>query len=118
MILSEYDYVIHHRPGSLSGKPDALSRRPEYELSPGEPAWVQQNRALLRPEQFQQGPVVLFAARALASDDAREAAEQPVDLDDVIRQAQHDDEFCQRQLTQPQLPFRVRDGILFRNDAA
>src|SRR5437660_5793631 len=28
--LSQYGFTIKHRPGTKSGKPDALSRRPEY----------------------------------------------------------------------------------------
>jgi|SRR5579859_7770505 len=28
--LSKYDFVIHFRPGVQGGKPDALSRRPDY----------------------------------------------------------------------------------------
>lgn len=34
--LAEFDYVIEHRAGSLSGKPDALSRRPEYRMTSDE----------------------------------------------------------------------------------
>ncbi|RAN86261.1 hypothetical protein B5P41_30315, partial [Bacillus sp. SRB_28] len=30
LFLSEFDFVIRHRPGSLSQKPDALSRRPDF----------------------------------------------------------------------------------------
>ncbi|CAK9779336.1 unnamed protein product [Cutaneotrichosporon oleaginosum] len=31
--LQRFDYVIQHRPGCLSGKPDALSRRADHELT-------------------------------------------------------------------------------------
>ena len=48
--LSKYDFVIHFRPGTQGGKPDALSRRPDYvsENSSREPS------PILKPRQFAQ----------------------------------------------------------------
>jgi len=48
--LSKYDFVIHFRPGTQGGKPDALSRRPDYvsENSSHEPSPV------LKPRQVAQ----------------------------------------------------------------
>lgn len=34
--LSRFDYAIEHRPGVKSGKPDALSRRSDYALTPAD----------------------------------------------------------------------------------
>jgi hypothetical protein len=64
MILSEFDYVIHHRPGSLSGKPDALSRRAEYEIECHDPFWQQQKTSVIRPEQLSPDAVTLFSTTA------------------------------------------------------
>jgi RNase H-like domain found in reverse transcriptase len=54
--LSKYDFIIHFRPGKQGGKPDALSRRPDYvsENSIREPSPV------LKPEQL---AAINFAAR-------------------------------------------------------
>jgi hypothetical protein len=34
--LSDFNFKIYHRPGRLSGKPDALSRRPDYTMVKGD----------------------------------------------------------------------------------
>jgi hypothetical protein len=34
--LSEFNFKIYHRPGRLSGKPDALSRRPDFSIVKGD----------------------------------------------------------------------------------
>jgi RNase H-like domain found in reverse transcriptase len=43
--LSKYDFVIHFRPGSKGGKPDALSRRLDYM----ENAKIHQPSSFLKP---------------------------------------------------------------------
>src|SRR6266481_430695 len=35
-VLSQFDFIINYRPGTSGGKPDALSRRPEYAEGEGE----------------------------------------------------------------------------------
>ena len=45
--LAKYDFIIHFRPGVQGGKPDALSRRPDYMAENK----VKQPTAFLRPEQ-------------------------------------------------------------------
>src|SRR3978361_1488759 len=45
--LSQFDFVIRYRPGTAGGKPDALSRRPEYAKGEGE-----EHTAILKPAQF------------------------------------------------------------------
>ncbi|KAF8761059.1 hypothetical protein RHS01_00629 [Rhizoctonia solani] len=37
VFLSDFNFEIHYRPGKQSGKPDALSRRPDYVDAPQEP---------------------------------------------------------------------------------
>ena len=46
--LAQYDFRIHYRPGKSGGKPDALSRRPEYAEGEGE----EKPKPILRPEIF------------------------------------------------------------------
>jgi transposase InsO family protein len=48
LFLSEYDFVITHRPGSRQGKSDALSRRPDF----GEDADEDNVATLLKPDQI------------------------------------------------------------------
>ena len=58
LFLSEYDFVITHRPGSRQGKSDALSRRPDF----GEDAGDDNVATLLKPEQVSsKAPLDLFA---------------------------------------------------------
>jgi hypothetical protein len=58
-LLAEYDFVIQYRPGSQAGKPDALSRRSDYQPeTPPEPF------TLLKPSQL------LFAASSVDLDQA------------------------------------------------
>lgn len=46
-IVNHHRYSIRYRPGSLSSKPDALSRRPD--LAEGGKAWDAEPKTLLRP---------------------------------------------------------------------
>jgi RNase H-like domain found in reverse transcriptase/Reverse transcriptase (RNA-dependent DNA polymerase)/Integrase zinc binding domain/Chromo (CHRromatin Organisation MOdifier) domain len=51
-LLGGYDFVIVYRPGTKGGKPDALSRRPDYQTTEGESTSRNHPRALLKPHQF------------------------------------------------------------------
>jgi len=44
--LARFDFLLHHRPGHIMGKPDALSRRADH----GNGASDNENIVLLRPE--------------------------------------------------------------------
>jgi len=48
-LLASFNFKIIYRPGSRSGKPDALSRRPEYCLEEGA---EQTEQSILKPEHF------------------------------------------------------------------
>lgn len=48
LFLSRFDYELHHRPGRLSGKPDALSRRPDHDQGKGDNRGV----IMFKPEAF------------------------------------------------------------------
>ena len=48
LYLSRFDFSLHHRPGKSSGKPDALSRRPDH----GKGEDDNKDVVLLKPELF------------------------------------------------------------------
>ena len=52
LFLSDFDFVIEYRPGKSNGKPDALSRRPEYAPKVGDSLRQLQFQTLLNPERF------------------------------------------------------------------
>ncbi|RAN86353.1 hypothetical protein B5P41_29770, partial [Bacillus sp. SRB_28] len=106
MILSEYDYVIHHRAGSLSGQPDALSRRPEYEIQPNDPVWQQQRTCLLPEDSLSVAPLELNAIQSGLEG-----------LINIIRESQSHDSAVQQQIRHVTKPFHVHDGLLYKEQA-
>jgi len=48
--LANFNFTIVYRPGSRGGKPDALSRRPEYHLEEGA---THREQTILKPEHFE-----------------------------------------------------------------
>ncbi len=50
LFLSRFDFSLHHRPGKSSGKPDALSRRPDHGTGQND----NEDVILLKPELFVQ----------------------------------------------------------------
>jgi hypothetical protein len=108
MILSEYDFVIHHRAGSLSGQPDALSRRPEYEVRRLDPVWKQQRTSLLSKDNFNTGPLQLHSIQSTNS-------HQP--LINIIQEAQSKDNTVQQLIRNTTKPFHVHEDLLYRGQA-
>jgi hypothetical protein len=53
IFLTDYDFEIIFQPGSQHVKADALSRRPDLALCPGDEAYTQQSCSLLKPDQLQ-----------------------------------------------------------------
>jgi RNase H-like domain found in reverse transcriptase len=49
LFLSQFHFTLKHRPGKLSGKPDALSRRPDHQVSEKDD---NKDQILLKPELF------------------------------------------------------------------
>jgi hypothetical protein len=94
--LSKFDFVIHFRPGKQGGKPDALSRRPDYvkENSIHEPT------PFLKPEQVELG--------------TREAGVRPSDeeLCQAIMDALPKDPVVGTDLESPPDGFTTKDGLL------
>jgi RNase H-like domain found in reverse transcriptase/Integrase zinc binding domain/Chromo (CHRromatin Organisation MOdifier) domain/Integrase core domain len=95
-LLANYDFKIIYRPGTTMGKPDAMSRRPDF--SEGSKASDAPPRMLLKPDQLQ-----LFVTRKLATGDV-----SPLLQD--IRAAQPSDPALQRVLPYLRDPRRPRDN--------
>lgn len=122
-LISGYNFVIVYRPGSQGGKPDALTRRPDYRPEEGDALRMQQQRALLKPGQF------------VPSDTLMATFEQPApgidtDLRNRIQQGLVSDAWFKqhrRFLENPDLPrskeiqhalqgYTLQDGLLFFNE--
>jgi transposase InsO family protein len=115
-LLANYNFRIVYRPGQSMGKPDAMSRRPDF--SEGSKASDAPPRTLLKPDQLQ-----LFAA-------IDHAAIGESQLIHNIRTSQPQDPKLQRLLPflrDPKMPrdsdiqeglqgFSLRDGLVFFND--
>jgi len=52
LFISEFDFSLQYRPGSLQGKPDSLSRRSDYGIKVGDSCYKQQFQTLLQPSLF------------------------------------------------------------------
>src|ERR1700691_462644 len=51
-LLSNYDFIIIYRPGPKNGKPDALSRHPDYHPEGGGDPLYSSNKPFLKPGQL------------------------------------------------------------------
>lgn len=103
--LSKYDFVIHFRPGSQGGKPDALSRRPDYVSENN----VRQPAPFLKPGQLAGTEINTLGSGlmdVLGDYDLREA----------IKVAQKGDEGARSQIEAPSEGFSVEDGGLLLKD--
>ncbi|CEP01920.1 hypothetical protein PBRA_008863, partial [Plasmodiophora brassicae] len=110
-LLSGFDFMIQHRPGRLHGKPDALTRRPEYVPTASEEGILQQSLQLLPLHRLVPSPVVdAFTVHAEA------APSEP--LLDRIRRHQASDPFVAKiagLLDRPQgRKYCLRDGLLYK----
>ena len=104
--LSKYDFIIHFRPGVQGGKPDALSRRPDYvsENSVREPV------PFLKPSQVDTSEIEMGAL---------ESEHVGALMDTALRQAILDalpgDPVASACLESLQDGFRIEDGLLLKD---
>lgn len=99
MFLSSFDFVILFRPGKMQGKPDALSRRSEYQPKPDDPCILQQRKALLSKDR------IMLSAAAMEIDE---------DLMQDIKNALKDDPFVKKIMKFKPREFVFQDDILLR----
>ena len=52
LFLADFDFVISYRPGAQQGKPDALSRRHDFQPAKGDMVFQQQQATILKPHQL------------------------------------------------------------------
>jgi transposase InsO family protein len=73
LFLADFDFVITYRAGAYQGKPDALSRRREYQSKKGEEAFDQQETILLKPHQLRLNALLPTPKDTTLTDQIREA---------------------------------------------
>lgn len=108
LFLTDFDFNIVYREGKLNGKPDALSRRPEYAPKEGDPLRLQQFQTLLKPENFIMSTSVIGTLVSLQTPELVLSAcydlvheENPSEDDTLlsrIRSAQKEDPYVQKLL--------------------
>jgi len=118
--LARFDFVITFRPGKQSGKPDALSRRPDYTLGDNKEA---RTITFLKPEQFDTHSFELNSAvvESLGTNEERaEAIRNALPADPQI--GPHLNYLRDPSITRPDdvaeylRPFSIdREGLVLRN---
>src|SRR6202165_1564460 len=118
--LARFDFVITFRPGKQSGKPDALSRRPDYTLGDNKEA---RTITFLKPEQFDTHSFELNSAvvESLGTNEERaEAIRNALPADPQI--GPHLNYLQDPSITRPDdvaeylRPFSIdREGLVLRN---
>jgi RNase H-like domain found in reverse transcriptase/Reverse transcriptase (RNA-dependent DNA polymerase)/Integrase zinc binding domain/Chromo (CHRromatin Organisation MOdifier) domain len=114
--LTGYDFVIHYRPGSRHGKPDALSRRSDYRPEGGDDKPT--DKPILKSHQFVIDPVSLsplvIATRGL-NDNLRQAILDALPEDPAI--GPHLSCLKDQNLPTPNhlRNYSLEDGLLMKN---
>jgi len=77
--LANYNFKIVYRPGKRGGKPDALSRRPEYRPKEGA---THSEQSILKPSHFQ---ISLVSLNETSDDEGYETDIKANDTEDALR---------------------------------
>jgi hypothetical protein len=107
--LSRYDFVINFRPGAQGGKPDALSRRPDYTQGDHSAA---RTLTFLKPHQVDTsslGPIMDLPVFSL-NNTASESVGTNVELADSIRRHLEQDDAIRPYLSYLRDPAEPRDA--------
>ena len=97
LFLSEFDFLLTHRPGKLNGKADTLSRRPDFLPSRGEDNQPDNLVQLIKSSQ-------IFSMKLSVSED--------VDFMEQVRQKTKHDELMKTVKSSDQLEFK--DGLILK----
>jgi transposase InsO family protein len=123
--LAGVDFKIYYRPGTKNGKPDALSRRPEYrpEKGGGEDQPI---TTILHNQHFSgeearvssistggEGTVYMVSSARLASIPSKRWDEEFLEM---VRKAGKGDTLYQQAMTSVKEPLSVEDGVLYRKE--
>jgi len=117
-IVSEYDFDLIFRAGSLQGKPDALSRRKDYEIVPGDDNYKNQFKVLLNKDLFkyESGNLNLLSIRISNTSPNALAnllrIQQEIPNDSLAQQVIHD--ITDGTLTD--MKWSLRDNLLYYGD--
>ena len=112
IFLADYDFELTFRPGNQHGKADALSRRSELELRPGDTAYDEQSQCLLTPAQVQISTTYMLQDETLlgeittATTADRFAQEIKACLEDPMSHRSPRDDLDK---------FSIHDGLLLRD---
>jgi hypothetical protein len=80
LFLCDFDFEIIYRPGKEGGKPDALSRRPDYQLHESDEQVQGQNQILLPKEKFR---IAVIREQSLL-ERIKESQQSDKDIQDII----------------------------------
>ena len=109
--LADYDFEIIFRPGAQHGKADALSRRAELEIRPGDAAYAQQSRCLLKPDQLH-----LFGTCMLQDDSLLKDIIEATTTDGFAKEIQESLQTPSMGNKRKDLDhFTIQDGLVFRD---
>ena len=106
--INHHRYVLRYRPGDKSGKPDALSRRPDY--AEGGKASDAEPQILLRPLEI--SATLRGASSDLLKDIAFSTEQDPVARQHLERLRQEQPDRANRG-DAPDEPYEEREGILY-----
>lgn len=110
--LADYDFEILFQPGTRHGKADALSRRADLVLQPGDLAYDQQSHCLLRPDQ-----VRLFSTSMLQDADLLRDIAAAMPLDPFVHELRSCLADRSKAPTRGDLDqFTFHEGLVFRNN--
>ena len=116
--LASFDFVIHYRPGTLGGKPDALSRRPDYRPLRGGGTTMPKSKnpnefQFLKPQQLQDFPTDKERTAIIAQLSISATIVQPLDQDESflneIKSSLKNDQAISPYLSQLEDPTLPRD---------
>jgi hypothetical protein len=109
--LADYDFEILFRPGAQHGKADALSRRPDFALRPGDDAYSQQSHCLLRPDRLHMFATYMLHDDSLLNEISQATTSDPFATDIMARLNNPSPERQSSDLNH----FTTHDGLLYRN---
>ena len=109
--LADYDFEILFRPGVQHGKADALSRRPDFALRPGDDAYSQQSHCLLWPDRLHMFATYMLHDDSLLNEIAQATTSDPFATDIMARLNTPSPERQSSDLNH----FTTHDGLLYRN---
>ena len=111
IFLADYDFEIIFRPGIQHGKVDALSRRPDLALCPGDDAYTQQSCSLLTPDQLQLSATFMLHDDSLLQEIAK-ATKTDTFATEIFKSLQDSSTATKRSDLHH---FTAHDGLLYRN---